>query len=204
MSASLNPDFLCIKERMSEKRFRHTLGVRECALSIGEILLPDAAREIEAAAMLHDIAKELPASELIAAIAQSEWQPIAEEMSSESLLHAYAAPFYIKRDFPKYATDPILRAVYYHTVGRAGMSVLEKIVFLADFIEEGRSYSACREVREWFYREFFSTEDPVRVLDRGVLRVLDFTICYLIREGLYISPASLQARNSILTTIFKC
>lgn len=201
MSESLNPDFLCIKERMSEKRFHHTLGVRECALSLGRILLPDAAREIEAAAMLHDIAKELPASELIAAIEQSDWQPVPQELSAESLLHAYAAPFYIKRDFPRYATEPILRAVYYHTVGRADMTVLEKIVFLADFIEKGRSYSACREVREWFYRELSSGDDPMRVLDRAVLRVLDFTIEYLIREGLYISPMSLQARNSILTEI---
>lgn len=200
----MNADFQSLRQYMSEKRYRHTLGVRDCALFIGRILLSDALDEIEAAAMLHDIAKERPTSELTQAIRQGEWQPASAELSVEALLHAYAAPYYIKRDFPKYATESVLRAVYYHTVGRASMTVLEKIIFLADFIEVGRTYGACREVREWFYEQITSATDPMRVLDMAILRVLDFTITYLIREGSYISEQSLQARNSILTSLSQC
>ena len=201
---TVHKDFLRLCDYMSEKRYRHTLGVRDAALRMGEILMPDATDTIEAAAMLHDIAKERPVKELTEAIRESGYTPDPEELSAESLLHAYAAPYYIRRDFPRYATEPILQAVYYHTVGRADMTLLEKIIFLADFIEDGRTYSACREVREWFYREFSSSSDPARVLDCAVLRVLDFTIAYLIREGLYISMQSLAARNSILSSLSQC
>ena len=120
----MSTDFLSLSERMSEKRFRHTLGVRDCALRLAQILLPDRMDEVEGAAMLHDIAKEVPTDELLSAIAQSEWQPPTEDLVSESLLHAYAAPYYIRRDFPQYATESVMRAVYYHTVGRVGMTVL--------------------------------------------------------------------------------
>ena len=204
MSLPLNEDFKILRNAMSERRYRHTLGVRECALRLAQIFMPEACLEIEAAAMLHDIAKEKPKDELLLAIQKGEWQPPIEDLSSEALLHAYAAPYYIRRDFPQYATDSVLRAVYYHTVGRPEMTLPEKIVFLSDFIEPTRTYSACCEVRDWFFSELMTTDNREALLERALLRVLDFTVSFLIREEMYISPSSIHARNSILTTLSQC
>ena len=197
----MNQDLMRVRSYMSEERFCHTLGVRKCALWLGGMLLPNDLADLEAAAMLHDIVKERPQHELYQAIQNEKLELPEEELAVKALLHAYAAPSYIRMYFPEYATKPILDAVFYHTVGRANMNVMEKIVFLSDFVEEGRSYTACKQVRLELEADLAAGIDPLIAVDRANLSVLDFTIRFLLDRGAYISVRSLEARNSLISSL---
>lgn len=136
---------LAVSSRMSEKRFVHTLGVERLAARLGELIIPDCVEELRAAALLHDIAKELPKEELLSLISGAGGIT-DEDLKSPPLYHAFAAPEVIKRDFPQFATPNVLSATFNHTTGAPDMSLFDEIIFISDFAEEGREYPACREI----------------------------------------------------------
>ena len=82
----------------------------------------------------------------------------------------------------------ILEAIKYHTTGKEDMTILEKIVFMADAIEEGRSYPGVEEIRKKAFED----------LDEGVLMCLDHNIKFLIDIGAFIDPLTLNARNYLI------
>ncbi len=128
---------MAVKSRLSPGRFLHTLGVAETASSLAKKYGADQ-EKVKVAALLHDIAKPLGAEELVEVCA-SDGNPGSEtEKASTSVLHARAGAVIAERDFGIH--DPeILDAIRYHTTGRPGMSLIEKIIFVADFIEPGRN-----------------------------------------------------------------
>ncbi|MFS8512340.1 MAG: bis(5'-nucleosyl)-tetraphosphatase (symmetrical) YqeK, partial [Planifilum fulgidum] len=87
--------------------------------------------------------------------------------------------------------EEVLNAIRSHTTGRPGMSLLEKVVFLADYIEPGRSFSGVEEVRR------LARED----LDRAILKALDNTIVYLVERGFKVYPLTILTRNDFLDKI---
>jgi len=87
--------------------------------------------------------------------------------------------------------EEVLDAIRFHTTGRPGMSLLEKVIFLADYIEPGRSFSGVEEVRR------LAREN----LDRAILKALDNTILYLIERGFKVYPQTLLTRNDMLDQI---
>ena len=95
-------------------------------------VLPSVLDELYAAGLLHDVAKELSREAQLAIMKQpSEVYTFEkEDLCSETLYHGFCAPYIILRDFPRFGTDEILKAVCFHTVGREGMSLFEKIIFL--------------------------------------------------------------------------
>lgn len=193
-----------VKRRLSEKRYLHTLGVERMAKKLGELFFSeDTVRELRAAALLHDIAKELPEDEQKALIRAAGFPVTEEDLSSSPLYHAFAAPEVIRRDFPEYATEKILRAVFFHTTGDPSMDTFEKIVFLSDFIEEGRMYPSCITVRESLLSTLSAGEPKEAALDRAVLRTLDLTVVSLIDRHADINLRTVRARNSILAAIFR-
>ena len=188
-----------VSSRMSERRYRHTLGVEAAVTVLGEQLCPERTLELRAAALLHDIAKELPREEQTALLLElglyTEEIPLAYELA-----HGYLAPYFIERDFPELASEDILLAVRYHTTGRADMSTFEKILFLADYIEEGRTYADCALVREFFFSNVGKIKKE-RLLDEAVLLVMDKTLGYLMKHGFYIALDTVLARNSVLRAL---
>ena len=134
-----------IKELLSEKRYEHSLGVAKVAKSIAQRLGIDE-NKAYLAGVVHDIAKELSVSEMIELCKAGGIEPDKAELENHALLHAPAGAVMIK----KYGINDsdIENAVRYHTVGRDGMSVLEKIIYLSDMIEPSRSYPEVFELRE--------------------------------------------------------
>jgi len=104
-----------------------------------------------------------------------------------NLAHAKIAAIMIKKDFGINDED-ILNAVSYHTTGRAGMSILEKVIFLADSIEPGRNYPGVDEIRK------IAETD----LDRACLMCLERTIDYINKKGYFLDPDTLDAREWFL------
>ncbi len=138
-----------LKENLSQKRYIHSLNVaEECkklALKYGED--PDKAYF---AGLLHDICKEIPEEKQKAYVLKSNFVVCREELETKSLWHAIAGAYFIKIHFGVEDID-ILNSVRFHTVGRAGMTRLEEIVYLGDLISADRDYKDVDRMRKISY-----------------------------------------------------
>ena len=190
---------LAVKDRLSEKRYIHTLGVETAAARIGEIVCPEDVPALRAAALLHDITKELSGDEQLALLAEQGITD-GDDISASAIHHSLTAPAVIKRDFPEFATERVLSAVRNHTTGDECMSVFDEIIFLADYIEDGRTYPACVELRQWLYRELdgaHSREAALTALHTATLAAIDNTIKSIRARGGKLNPRTLSARDYI-------
>jgi predicted HD superfamily hydrolase involved in NAD metabolism len=126
-----------VKNAVSEKRFKHSEGVVERALEYAEIYGEDK-EKVKLVAIAHDIAKEIPKEETIK-YADSIGADLDDvEKKNYKLPHAKIGA---KICETKYGfTEDMVNAVKYHTTGRENMSLLEKIIYLADATEPGRTY----------------------------------------------------------------
>ena len=94
-------------------------------------------------------------------------------------------------------TDPeILSGIRWHTTGRDGMTVFEAIIYLADYIEETRTFPDCVELRDFFYDgKERSGDGMLRHFTETMIRSFDLTVGNLIAEGKQIDPDTIGARN---------
>lgn len=188
-----------ISERLSAQRFSHTLGVMRSAELLGSYCLPHKIDELRAAALLHDVAKELSREEQIRLITDGGGSLTDEDMLSAPVLHSFAAPFAVKRDFPFFATEDILSAVRFHTVGDVNMSLFDEIIFLADFIEDTRSYEACIALRSELLTSLSVGEQKSnqRELHKAAIKMIDFTVKYLENKGRHVHSNMLSAKKML-------
>ena len=126
-----------IKEALSEKRFKHSEGVVNRAIEYAKVYGVDI-ETVKLVAIAHDIAKELPEEQERAYIAQYNIMLDEIEQISHNLVHAKLGACICK---DKYGfTEDMVNAVRYHTTGRPNMSMLEKIIYLADATDPNRNY----------------------------------------------------------------
>ena len=187
--------------RLSEKRWLHTLGVADTAVRIGEYLLPDMTDELEVAALLHDVAKEIPLEEQIRVADEYGILLTDEDMSTPAAIHSFSGVGIIKRDFPAVASENVLSAVKNHTLGSPDMSVFDKIIYLSDYIEPGRKNDSCRRVREYLFSAMSSesAEERLKALDRAVMMAIDNTCAYVLSQGGHVNSRTLLAKASLIT-----
>jgi len=181
-----------LKAKLSPARFLHSQAVVNTAMKMGEKLGIDKHMEekLGLAALLHDFAKDLSGQQLLKiARANNLITCKAEEVQSD-LLHGPVGAFLCRRDL-QIEDQEILGAINFHTTGHAGMSLLDKIVFLADLVEPSRNYTGVDELRK-------ICEDD---LDKGLLFAFDCTLQYVLRRELLIHPLTVQARNEHLLSI---
>ena len=169
------PDYMpaLLRYGMGEKRVRHTLGVRQTAVELAD---RHGARMQAAgvAAMLHDIAKPLPLGDMQALAARYGLRLPEDIFSDGNLLHGPLAAAIAERELG--VTDAeALSAIACHTTGRIGMTVLDKVLFIADAIEPGRSdYPGLAEMRALAQTD----------LDAAVLLSMRRTKEYVLSRGL--------------------
>lgn len=187
-----------VRRTLSEKRFRHTLGVEDEIVRMGKFYLPDRIDELRAAALLHDVAKELPIEEQIEICRENGDPELATAVQSPAILHGHAASYLIRKIYPKYALPEIISAIYKHTTGAEKMTVFEELLFLADFTESNRPWNHCQKTREKFWSEL--PDDPAKRLthlDLFVLSVLVFTLDYLRNRGITPDPTTERAADAL-------
>ncbi len=178
-----------LKHVISAKRYIHTLGVVDAACYLAEKYGEDPL-DAQIAALLHDYAKDFSEEQLKEYIDKKK--VVADDILREAhqLLHGKVAAYIAQQEF--YISDPnILNAIENHTTGRANMSQLEKIVYLADFIEVGRNYPGVDELR------LLAEED----LDKALLQALNNTIIYVLSIEKLLHPNTIYARNDLLRQV---
>ncbi len=175
-----------VESALSNKRFIHTLGVADEAKRLA---LKWGADENAAylAGIIHDYAKEIPTAEAVAQLNSFGFEPTDEFLNCPALLHGPLAAFLAEKEFGVQDAD-ILNAVRYHTTGRAGMSVLEKIIYLADFIEPNRCFDGVETARRLAYEN----------LDRAVLAEADMVIVFNVERNVFLHSDTIRARNYLL------
>ena len=132
------------RENQSDERFNHTEGVARAAAMLAELYGEDVERA-KRAAFLHDALKEWDKGDLLQMIRRSDIIDSKTVEDCPKIYHAFAGGVYAKETLG--LDDETANAIMYHTTGRYGMSRLEKIVMLADYISEERDFKGVDEVR---------------------------------------------------------
>lgn len=177
-----------VSMQMTERRWIHTQGVmstaRELAIKYGAD--PDRA---ELAALIHDVAKCWSVEDQAQYIREHKLDQQVLKYNKE-LWHAEVGAYYAKE---KYGVDDaeVCDAIRYHTSGRANMSLLDKIIWLADYIEPNRNFPGVDQARA------LANES----LEQAILFGLDATINFLIEKHAVIYPVTLEARNDMVQLV---
>ena len=140
---------LDLKNALSEKRYLHSIGTMKAARELAKYYGLDT-EKAEIAGIIHDIAKEMPDKEKLQYAKDHNIEIDKFEEKNIGLLHAKIAANIAKE---KYNFDEdIQQAIEYHTTGNPNMNLFDKIIFVADKIEETRSYPDLNYVRELAYK----------------------------------------------------
>ncbi|RFU71656.1 HD domain-containing protein [Peribacillus saganii] len=173
------------KAQMTEHRYQHTLGVMETALSLANRYGADRAKA-ELAAIFHDYAKFRPKDEM-KEIIRTEGMSLDLLDHNPELWHAPVGAFLVRTE-AGINDQEILDAIAFHTSGRVDMPLLDKIVFLADYIEPGRNFPGVAEVRE----------TAKNSLDGAVIMALRNTIIFLMKKNQAVYPETFYAYNDLI------
>lgn len=178
-----------LEQRISKKRFRHICGVVDTAEQLAKKYGVDI-QKARLAALLHDCAKEEPL-DAMQAIVKVDGLVLDDTMlHSGALLHGPAGAVLART---RYGIDDqdICEAIRLHTIGQAGMTDLDKVIFLADYIEPNRDFPGVETLRKIGFTN----------LNRGVLAGYDMTIKHLIDQGASIYEPTIVGRNALLEEI---
>ncbi len=173
-----------VRKRVTEKRYIHTLGVEEKAALLAKKYGVDE-EKVRIAAILHDIAKSMEIDKMEEICKANFLDELTEEdMKISEILHGFVG-YIIVRDELKIDNIEILEAIKYHTIGKKGLSLLGRIIYIADGIEKNRVYPGVDKIRELVDKN----------LDEGIIYEIDRKIVYLESVGGKIHKNTLEMRN---------
>ncbi len=180
-----------IKDKLSPSRYQHSMQVammaRDMARKFG--LNEDKAY---LAGVVHDYAKDIAGLELLSLAQKYDLLEHEVESHVPDLLHAPVGACLLARE-QGLVDEEILDAVKNHTLGRVGMTDLEKVIFLADIIEPGRNFPGIERLRCVAWSN----------LNQGMILAIEFTLRYCMERGGLIHPRTVLVRNNLLSTLPK-
>lgn len=135
-----------LKKRLTDWRFKHSVNVSAEAVRLAEKYGGDV-EKAEFAGLMHDVMKDAGKKEQLEIMQRYGVEMNDVEKNAPSLWHAIAGAVYLEKELGITDTD-ILNAVRYHTTARAGMSLLEKIIYIADYTSAERDYDGVEHMRE--------------------------------------------------------
>ena len=183
-----------VKKTLSAFRYEHTVSVVNECKELAKIY-PCDERSLVIAAYLHDITKETPFEKQLELVEEMNVHFPADSLISPKTAHAFSAPAFVKKYLKKYYSRKIADIIALHTTGSGGMTLEEKLLYLADYIEPTRKFEDCVKVRRMFYSKKNKTE---KHLDRVILRSLIITVNSLIKEKRPVHSYTVDAYNSLL------
>jgi len=174
-----------VKEKMPEKRYIHTLGVRDTAVILAKRYGADIDAAITAA-IIHDIAKYADLQWMRQIVRDHALDPALLPWENE-ILHGPVGAVIAKEQFG-IENEDILNAIRYHTTGRVNMSKLEKIIYVADMIEPNRQFDGVERLRK------LAEEN----LDKAMKACVKHTISFLVATEQRIYPLSIECYNDLM------
>jgi predicted HD superfamily hydrolase involved in NAD metabolism len=193
-----------IENKLSQHRYVHTLGVKRAAIKIAEYCYSGDISEIAVAALLHDISKEYSVAEQFQMMRESGKDFSDTDFMSEPVLHSFTAPVVISKDYSDFATANILSSTFNHTTGSPDMSIFDEIIFVADYVEDGRKYDSCIAVRDDLFDSFsssFDREECIMHLHNATIAILENTIVHLIKNKQVLNERTVATRNAFLARV---
>jgi predicted HD superfamily hydrolase involved in NAD metabolism len=174
-----------VKEQLTEHRYQHTLGVMETAIALANQYDADI-KKAELAAIFHDYAKFRQKDEMKEIIIS---QRLPEDLLAfnPELWHAPVGAYLVEQE-AGITDEDVLDAIRYHTSGRPGMTLLEKIIYLADYIEPGRHFPGVEEVRA------IAKEN----IDKALIKAVQNTILFLMKKNQTVYPDSFYTYNDLV------
>lgn len=169
------------KDTLSEKRYKHEKNVAKKAKELAKIYHVDI-EKTEKSAWIHDILKEKDKNVLLQLLSQDAIIAKTNLQQPASIWHGPAASIYAKEELG-ITDDDILSAVACHTTGKENMSMLDKVLYVADAISEERSYDGVEQLRELANIN----------LDEAVFTIMQQTVNYLQKANKPIDPESIKA-----------
>ena len=174
-----------LKKEISAQRYDHSIGV----MNMCELLAKKYNGDIQRArliGLMHDMAKDMPKEEKIKYVKENNLECSIIEEKIVEILHGKIAADICKKKFE--FDDEMCMAIKYHTTGKENMTLLGKILFVADKIDETRKYEGIEELRKLAFED----------LDKAILQNIDDTLMINIKKNKLILEESIKTRNYLL------
>lgn len=180
-----------LKNELDDKRYLHSVNVMNTSVELAALYGADP-EKARLAGILHDCGKNYRGERAKEYIRKAGYPADEIEMVQTKLLHGIIGERLAKEEYG--VSDPeILSAIRWHTTGKAGMTTLEKIIYVADYIEPLRSFEGIEEMRKAAYEN----------LDRCVVLCADSTIRYVLSNGALLHEKTVETRNYSLMLLKK-
>ena len=173
-----------VEQKLPKKRYEHSMRVAETAVKLAECYEGDA-KKAELAGILHDFCKYDDLGSMYQKVTQYELDPMLLSYGSE-ILHGPVCAAIMKHQYHLNDED-VLLAIANHTTGRQQMTKNEKLVFIADYIEPGRTTQGVDEIREMV----FNGKD----LDKTIYEISKRTVLYLVEKDVNVYQATIDCLN---------
>lgn len=180
-----------LSQELSYVRYQHVLNVEETAIKLAEHYGAPV-KKARTAALLHDCAKPLSRKHLLRILEGFDIVVDDTEKSLTPVLHAPVGAIMAEEEYG--VDDPdILRAIRYHTIGTPDMRLLDKIIYLADYIEPGRVCSGIDQVRKLAFAN----------IDKAIIKASSNSLVYEIGRDNLIHLNTVKMRNALLERVKK-
>lgn len=177
---------LRLKSALNPKRLVHSLNVMDSAVKLAfEYDLDE--EKAAVAGLLHDCARNIKGIEVFRLCSKFDIVVDNVTAAQPELLHGPIGAVIAKKEYGV-TDESVLRAIYYHTIGHEDMEMLEKVIFIADYIEPGRDFPGVEKIRNVAFQD----------MDKAMVMAFDSTLKHIISKGALIHPDAINARNFII------
>ncbi|NSW89605.1 MAG: HD domain-containing protein [Firmicutes bacterium] len=175
-----------LKKNIKPERYIHSINVMNTASDLAGYYSVDK-RKAEVAGILHDCARDFQKENMYELCREFGIEIDEIKKRQPELLHGPVGAYIAEADYG-IKDEAILEAIRVHTTGKENMSMLEKIIFISDYIEPGRKFPGVNNIREWALKD----------IDRAMVFAFDSTIRYVLEKGTLLHPDTVSARNYII------
>ena len=175
-----------LQKNLTPERYDHSLSVRDTSIALAHHYKADA-NNARLAGLAHDCAKNMEDEKILYTIEKFGYNIEGIYKRTPNLMHGLAGAI-VAKHIMDIEDEDVLNSIRFHTTGRKNMSILEKIIYIADYIEPMRDFPGVDELRKLAYVN----------LDEVLLLSFDNTIKYVIEKGMLLHLDTIEARNSIL------
>lgn len=175
-----------LKEELSERRYKHSLNVSHESMKLAVRYGVDVDKA-EIAGLIHDCTKEMSVEAQMCYLNKYSIELDIIFNNIKELLHGQSGCL-IAREVFEINDEEILSGIKYHITGKENMSLLEKIIYLADYIEPQRNFKEVVELRKLAYKN----------IDLAMIKALNMSIKHMVSKNKIIHPDTVLARNYII------